>query len=364
MQEFLHSTYIAGNEVWRILAFTGVVLLAFLGGKLVQILSGRFAERQRARNNPIIGALLNAFSRSSTLIVACLGLKIASILLVLTEKIDLVVNGISSSLVAVAVGYALFLAVDAVDLWLRSLSERTKSKMDDMLVPMVRKSLRVTVVVFTLLQIATILSDKPLTSILAGLGIGGLAVALASQDTLKNLFGSLVLFGDKPFELGDRIAVDDFDGPIEEVGFRSTRIRTLEGHLVTIPNGELANKSIRNIGKRPHIRRVMNLGVTYDTPPDKLTEGIEIVKSILKDHKGQDSEFPPRVFFSEFNNSSLNIFAIYWFHPPDYWDYMEESQRINLEILKQFNDAGIEFAFPTQTLFLAGDQSRPLAINE
>jgi MscS family membrane protein len=171
------------------------------------------------------------------------------------------------------------------------------------------------------------------------------------------------LLGDKPFELGDRVIVGDIDGPVVEVGFRSTRIRTLDGNLVSIPNGDLANKAITNVGKRPSIRRIMNLGVTYDTPPEKVEKAVEIVKEVLKNHEGVAEEFPPRVYFNDFKDFSLNIFAIYWYHPADWWKYCEFSEGVNIEILKRFNAEGIEFAFPSQTLYLAGDEKRPVVIN-
>jgi MscS family membrane protein len=243
--------------------------------------------------------------------------------------------------------------VDVVDKGLLKFTTRTSSKMDDMLAPLVRKSLRVTIVVLALIQIATSLSDKPVTSLLAGLGVGGLAVALAAQDTLKNFFGSLVIFSDKPFDMGDRVIVDGHDGTVAEVGFRSTRIRTLEGNLVTIPNGELANKTILNIGKRPHIRRIMDIGLTYSTPPEKISRAVEIITEILDNHEGMKEEFPPRVYFNAYKDYSLNIFVIYWYHPPNYWDYMAFSEKLNLEILRRFNAEGIEFAFPTQTVHLS-----------
>jgi MscS family membrane protein len=167
---------------------------------------------------------------------------------------------------------------------------------------------------------------------------------------------------DKPFEMGDRIIVDGHDGPVAEVGLRSTKIRTLEGHLVTVPNGELANKAIQNIGKRPYIRRIVDLTITYDTPSEKIDLALEIVKEILDDHEGMDDEFPPRVFFNKFNAASLNIMAIYWYHPPNYWDFLTFSEKFNKEVLYRFNEEGIDFAFPTQTLYLAGDPSRPLSV--
>jgi len=211
--------------------------------------------------------------------------------------------------------------------------------------------------VLVIVQIFQTVSDRPLTSIIAGLGVGGLAVALAGQDTIRNFFGSLVIVGDKPFEIGDRIVVEGYDGPVESVGFRSTRIRTLEGYLVTIPNAEMVNKVVCNIGKRPHIRHMANITVTYDTPPEKVDLAVAILKEILHDHEGMHPDFPPRVFFSGFNDCSLSILMIYWYHPPDYWSYMAFTEKVNGEILKRFNDEGIEFAFPTQTIYIAGQDA-------
>jgi MscS family membrane protein len=192
-----------------------------------------------------------------------------------------------------------------------------------------------------------------------GLGVGGLAVALAAQETIRNFFGSLIIFTDKPFEVGERVVVDTFDGVVEEIGFRSSRIRTLTGHLVTIPNGELANKSIENIGKRPHIRRLMNISITYDTPAEKIEEAVEIAKRLLDNHEGMDEKFPPKVFFNDYGNFHLNILVLYWYHPADYWKYMEFSEKFNLQLFKEYEKAGIEFAFPTSTVYVAGDPNRP-----
>ena len=156
--------------------------------------------------------------------------------------------------------------------------------------------------------------------------------------------------------------IDGHDGPIEEVGLRSTKLRTLDGHLVTVPNGELANKTIQNISRRPYIRRLVNLTITYDTSPEKLDRAIEIVKEILDHHEGMHENLPPRVFFNDFNAASLNIMVIYWYHPPQYWDYMAFTEWFNKEVFRRFDEEEIDFAFPTQTLFLAGDSRRPLIL--
>ena len=163
---------------------------------------------------------------------------------------------------------------------------------------------------------------------------------------------------DKPFQVGEGIKLAGLDGVVESLGFRSTRIRTLEGHLVTIPNSEVAASAIENIGKRPYIRRLTNITITYDTPPNKVQRAVDIVRQILENHEGMHPDRPPRVYFNEFNDASLNLLVIYRYEPADYWMFVDFNHRVNMEILRRFNEEGIDFAFPTQTVHLANDPKR------
>lgn len=185
-----------------------------------------------------------------------------------------------------------------------------------------------------------------LTTLLASAGIGGFAVALAAQDTLKTLFGTIMLMADKPFRVGERIQFNKYDGCVEDIGLRSTRVRLLSGNLVTVPNDELARCDIENIARRPHIRRNANFKIPLDTPRAKVEQCVEIIKKSLKDHEGMSPDFPPRVYFDEFNDDSFNIKVIYWYGPPDYWDFLGFSQKLNLEIFKAFEEQGIQFSQP------------------
>ena len=356
--EQLTTTQIAGNEIWRVLALFISLLIAFAAGRI----SRYFLFRAADHLNNILGIAFRAIGRSVGPVLIVAGLQIGLLFLTLHEAVADIANTLVSVLFVLGFAYLGYCFVDVVDRWLTTFAAKTESTLDDMLFPVVRKSLRITIVLLSFVQIATILSDEPITSLLAGLGVGGLALALAAQDTLKNFFGSLMIFVDKPFEMGDRIVVGGHDGPVEEVGLRSTRIRTLDGHLVTIPNGELAHQQIQNIGKRPFIKQVVNITVTYDTPADKVERAVQIIQGILDHHEGMSPDLPPRVFFNKFNDTALNILVIYWYTPPNYWDFMAFNQRFNLEILRQFNEEGIEFAFPTQTLYLAGDPNRPLTV--
>ena len=264
-----------------------------------------------------------------------------------------------------AIGWVFYCLADVPFTLYQHWSAKQESKLTEMLAPMIRTALRLTVIILTLVQIAQVFSDEPITSIIAGLGIGGLAFALAAQDSLKHLFGSFVIFMDRPFEVGDRLLFEGYDGIVEEVGFRSTKLRTLTGHFVTIPNGKLADSAIENIARRPYIRRILNVTITYDTPPEKIQEAKQILEDILNDEKSKQywqGDLVPRVYFSDLNADSLNIMVIYWFHPPAYWDYMAYTDWFNQEVFRRFGEAGIDFAFPSQTVYLAGDENRPINI--
>jgi MscS family membrane protein len=256
--------------------------------------------------------------------------------------------------------------VDLVEVALRNITARTETKLDDQLVPLVRKSLRVFVVVVFSLFIAENVFGANIGTWLAGLGIAGLAVSLAAQDSIKNVFGSITIILDQPFQQGDVINFTGTLGTIEEIGFRSTRLRTHQGTLVTIPNSKLTDTPVENITARPNIRRMFSITITYDTPLAKIEQAVQIVRDILAQPDIQSAfnmeKFPPRVYFDELNADSLNIKVFYWFHPAVYWDYLEHAQRFNLRLMQRFEEAGIDFAFPSRTLYLAGDSKRLLEV--
>jgi MscS family membrane protein len=224
-----------------------------------------------------------------------------------------------------------------------------------------------------------------LATLVAGAGVTGLAIALAAQDTLKNVFGGLLLAMDRPFEAGQRVKIKGYEGDIMEVGLRSTRVRALNGHQIIIPNEEAARIEVENIGRRPYIRRDLNVTITYDTPPEKITRAVEILQEILAVPETSPNEaaiqndeeraphpneainkpgYPPRVYFSDLNADSLNLLVVYWFHPPQHWQSLEFSHRVNMQIMERFNAEGIDFAFPSQTMYLAGDSKRPLNLGQ
>jgi MscS family membrane protein len=252
--------------------------------------------------------------------------------------------------------------VDLIVFWWEERLGRSEREDAIVLLRPARTAIRVTLVVVAVLFWLDNIGLK-VSTLLAGLGVGGLAVALAAQDTLKNLLGSIMILLDKPYKVGQRIVVKGHDGVVEEIGLRSTRIRLLSGHQTAIPNEEMAKIDIENIGQRPHIRRLTNIGITYNTPPGKIEKAVDIILKILDNHEGMDPEYPPRAYFNEYHPYSLNIVVLYWYHPADYWSYMEFSQRVNLQIAREFQKEGIKFAFPTSTTYLSQDDSQPLYVN-
>jgi len=200
----------------------------------------------------------------------------------------------------------------------------------------------------------------PLSSLLAGAGVVGMALALSAQDLLKNVFGSIMLVMDKPFTVGERIKVKHYDGVVEEIGLRSTKIRLLNGHQASIPNEGMAKTDIENIGRRPFIRRVSDIPLSMDIEASKAQEAVAMVQDLLKDHEGMKPEFPPRVWLNEFARDHLELKLIYWYHPPSYWDYTRHADEVNREILMAFEKAGIHIALPAFTTRISDDSGLPV----
>lgn len=228
--------------------------------------------------------------------------------------------------------------------------EQNETKhIDNHLMSIIRRTI---LVVIWALGIVTALGNAgyDVATLIGGLGLGGLAFALAAQDTIKNIFGGFTIFSDRPFRIGDRIRVDGFDGMVEEIGIRSTRIRTLERRLVTIPNYKIVEASVENISNEPMRRVVAKLSLTYQTSPEKMNEALLILKDMPKRVKTVDSKEVVAAF-TDFTDFALVITYIYFIKKNA--DVMETPSLVNTEILISFNKAGIQFAFPTQTIYIA-----------
>ncbi|MFA4943564.1 MAG: mechanosensitive ion channel family protein [Lentisphaeria bacterium] len=354
-----------GLEAWRLLAALLVLLLAFcaslLARRLLLLIFGRLID---GNAHPVRKLMLDSAVRPAAMLILAAGVQAAAVPLleVMPHWFGLAAlkSGLLLSILAVVLYFYKMAAV--VDLKLAEIGQRGGHQMDPGLLAVLRKSLRILVAVVSALFIGQAVFNLNITALLASAGIAGLAIALAAQDTVANLFGSFVLLLDRPFKVGDRVVVGGVDGTVESIGLRSSRIRTLQGHLVAMPNKSLTEVTVENITRRPYLQRKGNLTLTYDTPPEKVEQAIQILRDILRDHPHQRPELPPRVVFNEFSDSSLNILYIAWLHTDDWWAFQDWIQETNLKILRAFAAAGIEFAFPTRTAYLAGDPRRPLEI--
>lgn len=355
---------LAETPWWGWLALAGCVFAGFLGGKIIRWICDRAAARAAARSWAQRAIFARALAGPAVLAAFTMALMIGLGWIVMDDALRGLSFRLGRLLLFVAIGWFGWNLVELAEHLARRVTARTRSPLDDQLVPLLRKTLRVVLVVMVALFIAENVFNADVTSFLAGLGIAGLAVSLAAQDSIKNFFGSITIFVDQPFNVGDRVTMSGFEGTVEEIGFRSTKLRTLTGNVVTIPNSKIVDSSVENVARRPNIRRMFVLNVTYDTPPEKVRQAVQIVKDVLAEPQvaaAWDAEkLPPRVVFEEFGAASLNIRVLYWFHPAtDWWAYMAHAEQVNLMLLERFNAAGIDFAFPTQTLHLAGDARRP-----
>ena len=363
LAKIINYEIIEGNAIWRLGLVLLVVLFSMATGRIAQFAINNYAlAREKKQGLALITLFLKCLSKPILVAIFAIGLYLCKLCLVFGEAgiSDTIETGwgrITQAVAAIAVAYAIYRLVDIVEYYLHRWTGKTETKLDDMLVPVVRKSLRVTIVIFAAIYIVDNILDQNVSSILLGAGVGGIAIALAAKDTIANFFGSVTIFADRPFQIDEMVKINEHCGPVEEVGFRSTKIRTLQGHLVTVPNSVIANSMVENIGRRPFIRRTSNITITYNSGHTKAQKAVEIIKDILANVSEVNAvaDKPPRVYFSDFNDWSLNIYMSYWVSPPDYWLYQQTNERVNLEMMKRFEAEKIDFAFPSQTLYLKKD---------
>lgn len=361
-----------GNQLWRFGLLLVIILVTLAVGKIVQFTLINLAKRTEQRKGRVdtVAIFINCLSKPASVAIFAVGLWICHFFLVFSKpgipeqnimptigiapEIGLYWAKIATAIAAIAFAYAAYRLVDLIEYYLLRWTSATKTKLDDMLVPIVRKSLRITIAIIAALWIADGILGANVRAILLSAGVGGIAVALAAKDSIANFFGSITIFADRPFQVDELVKIDGHLGPVTEVGFRSTKINTLQGHLITVPNSVIANSIVENVGRRPFIRRTSNITITYDSTHKKAQRAVDIIKDILAQtpEVNSDPDHTPRVYFNDFNDWSLNIYMTYWVKPPDYWLYQDVNQRVNLEMMKRFEDEEIEFAFPTQTLYM------------
>jgi len=240
--------------------------------------------------------------------------------------------------------------VDFIGLVLIKRADKTESKQDDQLIPFAMEVIKVVIIIFAVFFVLGTVFKINVGSLVAGLGIGGLAIALAAKESLENLFGSFTIFFDKPFVVGDMVKVGDVTGIVEKVGFRSTRIRTLEKSYVTVPNKKMIDAELDNLTLRTFRRVDQTIGVLYGTPKDKIKSIVADIQNFINEHPRTNQEGQAR--FMEFGSSSLDILVIYYIDTMEWPVFLEVKEEINFKIMEIVETHGSDFAFPTQTVHI------------
>lgn len=342
-----------GEPLWKYFASILFVGLAFWSAKLLDWVVNQRLKRWAAKTATRFDDLLLELLRGPV--------KVVSFVVLLHVGFRLfawapwVQDYLSKGLrvvVAWSITYVIVKAVDPlITYWRLSLKPDEDKLMDSHLLPLFRKSIKIFIVIVAVLFTSQNLGLN-ITSLLAGLSIGGLALGLAAQDTVANVLGAIAIFVDKPFRVGDRIQLENVDGTVESIGLRSTRVRNLDGHLVTIPNKTVGNATIVNISRQPSIRTIMDIGITYDTPPEKVQKALDVLEQVFREHPMTSDLI---VSFTQFSDSSLNLKVIHWWEGSDYRAYMAGMRELNLRIKERFDAEGLSFAFPTRTLYIKQD---------
>ena len=327
------------------------IAVGFIFYHIVRKVFQKWADKTKTKLDDIV---LDFLETPLIFLFVFLGIKFSFSLMDLNLFFETLVIKVSEIVIGI---FLTILALRIVDVFYAEFVipkvKKTKDKFDDQLAPILKSFAKILIIVIAII-IAIEYFGYSASSILAGLGIGGLAFALAAQDTLGNMFGSVSIFLDKPFQIDERIKFDGYDGFVQEVGIRSTRIRTLEGNLLSVPNSQLSKQVIENVTLRPSIKINVALGLVYETSRKDMEKAISIIKEILsREFDNGLLQEGHNVFFEGFGDFSLNIRVMFWILELDWGKAMEIKEKIFLEILERFNAEGLEFAFPSQTIYLS-----------
>ena len=350
-----------GLELWQVMGLALYLAFGFFLAKFLSVISKYVLQTILTKiGKEEIGktAYIIPMARHSAKVLALIILIAIIPTLELPFKINAFVLYTFKVLLPVFVVLILFKAIDIFSEFLQKIAERTKNTLDDHLVPFASKALKGFVIVLGAFYVLDILNVN-ITPLLAGVSIGGLAFALAAQDTVKNIFGSLTIFVDQPFIIGDWIKFSDGEGVIEEIGLRSTRIRTFEDSVITIPNGKLADAVINNIGRRNARRYSPVLGIMYNTPQAKIESFVKGIEAIILNHPATKKD-NVQVSFYSYNSSSLDIRVVMFFELGDIQEELRAREAINMQIFQLAEELGVSFAFPSQSLYI--EQSAPKQI--
>jgi MscS family membrane protein len=349
MDPFFQQVYF-DNSLWQYTELFLTVVVAYLVAVFLHVTVFR-KLRDLAAQTPTKtdDKIIYSMQRSLNVIAFIAGIYFGRGFLTLTEQVDNVVNSVLLVLITLEVTRIIAsLTAGLIERYINRVALRRKDVNQDLL-RFFQTLSRIVIWIVGMMLIINNLGYN-IASLLAGLGIGGLAFALAAQQTLGNLFGSISIIADHPFKVGDVVMVDAVKGTVKHIGLQSTRFVTFDGTEVSMPNSKTASTVIENFSRRPSIKIQNKLGLEYDTSVTKLQKAVKTIRDILKKRKAVHNY---RVHFTQFADSALIIDIIYWIeYFPQWDDVLQEQHNINIEIKKQLEKEKISFAFPTQTIHL------------
>lgn len=349
LPDFFFNDFL-GMQIWKyfalILLIIASALLYFVFNWIFGYFLIRIARRLPFKN--IADKFIAPIAHPLSFLIIVIFLSIVVPMLGLPVNLGLVFSYLFKVLIPLTVTIIAYRLADLFGDFLSTLASKTKTTIDDNLIPLARKTIKVFVVAFGAVFILENV-NIPVTPLLAGISIGGLAFALAAQDTVKNFFGSVTIFTDQPFEVGDWIVFDNNEGMVEEVGIRSTRIRTFYNSLVSIPNGRLADMTVDNMGRRQYRRYMTKISVTYDTDPDSINLFVEGLRRIVENHPQTWKDYS-QIHLNDFADSSIQILFYIFFEVPDWTAELEARHEVLYEITKLAKALDVRFAYPTSTL--------------
>ncbi|WP_289749654.1 mechanosensitive ion channel family protein [Bacteroides acidifaciens] len=341
-----------GNSVQNWIISILIIVAAIVIVKLITLLSKRVLKPLTDRTkNQLDNIIFYSLEPPFKFAIILLGIWIAIHRLVYPDSFVKVVDNIYRILIVLDITWVfarLFSGLLQVYWGRRSDGQNNK------MLPIIKRTILVVVWIIGLVMALSNVGVN-ISALLGTLGIGGIAFALAAQDTVKNVFGAFTLLTDKPFNIGDTIRFDSIEGTVIDIGIRSTRIMNYDKRIITIPNYKITDSSIINISSEPMRRVVLNLGLTYDTTAEKMKEALAILKALPQKVENVSSS-PSDVVavFTEYSDSALGIMYIYYIKKQG--DILGVTSNMNTEILASFNKAGLEFAFPTRTVYIQKDE--------
>ncbi|MCP3983880.1 MAG: mechanosensitive ion channel family protein [bacterium] len=345
----LIATHFMGVKVWQWIGLFFVILLGLVADALVRgvlrVTSHRLAEGVGGREDPEqLRRTLRPIGLTAAALVWLLALRIVD----LRTTVELILQGALQTFLVISATLSAWRLIDLAAGVALSSAEQTESKIDDILVPLVSRALKLFVATMGLVYAADAL-DLPIAPLLASLTVAGVGFSFAAKDTVENFFGSIAVILDRPFDIGDWIVIDDTEGIVEAVGFRSTRVRTFYNSQITVPNANLVRARVDNYGRRRFRRWKTTLGVQYDTPPERLIAFTEGIRELIRTHPYTRKDYY-QVWCNEFGASSLDVMLYMFFEVPDWNTELRERERLFLDIVRLADQLGVQFAFPTQTL--------------